>query len=568
MTKMNRIRWCIVCILMVGWIYGTRLILNGWDPSDLIEMPVLGKYREIKCAMKFLYNPFYTHWLNDTLRVGVAIFWVGRDKVWVSFWARDGKGLGTDLASFTSSVESSFGEVGTNVVAWGVGYMDWASLRHSFFSPGFMPRKKDPPPSALSPRLSNKGASKSTYHADEEDLEPIVGLGETQEGLATSPQPPPLPPSTVVCDTNKEISGIPSVLVSSNASEQALGSFRSEGTEKISTVAGKLDLAGKPSLAGSMAGLSESDGSPVVQSLYTDGGNSSCSMNESGGVGYVVAGSTPPVTPLFSPEFKAMLGREYLRKTVFSPRPTLSGEAMGGRGLWDGLAQRRSESIGESVSLSVVHVPLPDVHVHVPEEGDEHGSAVHSAHAKVGTTLSLGIALDEGVQASTELGNGVHVSTEMGNLLHGVALGLNPSEEGATDDGLTSHTPVGDATMMDTEMIGLKHPSSPANIQVTENDYGMFSPLKDSNDIQSIIWDSNNGHYNLSGRIQGIDSVTKECDLNTQSDPHQMANSVWNSTVSGLESFAEKIKKSNEIIGLKLEYFPPRCPLMVAVEYT
>ncbi|KAI3786257.1 hypothetical protein L1987_45392 [Smallanthus sonchifolius] len=110
---------------------------------------------------------------------------------------------------------------------------------------------------------------------------------------------------------------------------------------------------------------------------------------------------------------------------------------------------------------------------------------------------------------------------------------------------------------MDTEMEGLKHPSSPANIQVFENNYGMFSPRKDSNDIQSIFWDSNNGHYNLSGRIQGNDMVTKECDRNTQPDTLQMANSVWNSPAAGLESFAEKIKKSNEIIGLKLEYFPP-----------
>ncbi|KAI3814410.1 hypothetical protein L1987_19165 [Smallanthus sonchifolius] len=175
------------------------------------------------------------------------------------------------------------------------------------------------------------------------------------------------------CETNKEISGIPSVSVSLNASEQDLGSFVSEGTEKISGV------AGKPGLAGSTAGLSDSDGSPGVQSLYTDSGNSSCSMHESSGV---------------SVEW-------------------------GGFG--DGLAQRRSESIGESGSLPVVHVPLPDVHVHVhaPEEGAEHGSDVHSAHAKVGTTLSSGIAVDEGVQVSTELGNGVHVSTKMGDLVHG-----------------------------------------------------------------------------------------------------------------------------------------------------
>ncbi|KAI3777944.1 hypothetical protein L1987_47747 [Smallanthus sonchifolius] len=145
----------------------------------------------------------------------------------------------------------------------------------------------------------------------------------------------------------------------------------------------------------------------------------------------------------------------------------------------------------------------------------------------------------------------VHETTAIGNRRKGVDTagtpGLNTSEEGATDDLLTSHTPVGGATVVDTEMEGVKQPSSPANIQVTENDYGTFSPRKDSNDIQSIIWDSNKGHYNLSGRIHGNDSVTKEFDLNTQRDPHQLANSVWNSPVSGLESFAEKSRKATRL---------------------
>ncbi|KAI3743667.1 hypothetical protein L1987_56729 [Smallanthus sonchifolius] len=76
------------------------------------------------------------------------------------------------------------------------------------------------------------------------------------------------------------------------------------------------------------------------------------------------------------------------------------------------------------------------------------------------------------------------------------------SEDGTSAYGLTNMSPVGDVTMMDTEMEGLKHFSSPASIQVSDNDYGMFSPRKDSTDIQSVIWDSNNGHYNLSGGIQ------------------------------------------------------------------
>ncbi|KAI3730207.1 hypothetical protein L1987_61376 [Smallanthus sonchifolius] len=39
--------------------------------------------------------------------------------------------------------------------------------------------------------------------------------------------------------------------------------------------------------------------------------------------------------------------------------------------------------------------------------------------------------------------------------------------------------------------------------------------------------------------------------------PKQDAKSVWNSPSAGMESFADKIKKANEIEGLKLEYFPP-----------
>ncbi|KAI3810842.1 hypothetical protein L1987_20465 [Smallanthus sonchifolius] len=100
-----------------------------------------------------------------------------------------------------------------------------------------------------------------------------------------------------VCDTNKEISGIPSVSVSSTASDQVLGSFQGDGSEKTSsTVAGKL-VARKTGhvenlgLAGNTAGRSDSDssGSPGVPSLNTgsgsnsNSGNNSCSMNESGG---------------------------------------------------------------------------------------------------------------------------------------------------------------------------------------------------------------------------------------------------------------------------------------------
>ncbi|KAI3677390.1 hypothetical protein L1987_87017 [Smallanthus sonchifolius] len=378
-----------------------------------------------------------------------------------------------------------------------------------------MPRKKEPPPSALPPRRSARGLSRSVSSDADDSVELgvlTVGLGESHEGLATSSPPPLLHQSTVFYETNKEISGIPSV--SLNASEQDLGSFVSEGTEKISRAAGKSGLARSPS------GLSDSAGSPVVQSLYTSGGNSSCSMHESSGGRYAVAESTPMVTPLFSPEFKAMIGRDYPMRTVFSPSPALSGEATRSHGLWDGLAQRRSKSIGESGSLPIVHVPLSDVHVHVhaPEEGVEHGSDVHGTHAKVGTTLSSGIAIDEGVQVSTELGNGVHVSTEMGDLLHGG----------------------GD----------LPRPSSPMVEVAQDVGNGTVEPIS----TQSI------------GGTGGLSAVQQPVDTDMNMDvmahvekitPNQDVQSVWNSPSSGLESFANKIKKANEIEGLALEYFPP-----------
>ncbi|KAI3759846.1 hypothetical protein L1987_50228 [Smallanthus sonchifolius] len=121
--------------------------------------------------------------------------------------------------------------------------------------------------------------------------------------------------------------------------------------------------------------------------------------------------------------------------------------------------------------------------------------------------------------------------------------------DGANNKGPTSLTPIGDATVRDTEMEVLKHTASPDSIQAPDSGYGMFSPRKNKNDIQSIVWDTDNGHYKLSGGILGIGTAPKECDSNPKPDPHQAANSVWNSPVAGFESFAEKIKKSNEITG-------------------
>ncbi|KAI3773236.1 hypothetical protein L1987_47760 [Smallanthus sonchifolius] len=103
----------------------------------------------------------------------------------------------------------------------------------------------------------------------------------------------------------------------------------------------------------------------------------------------------------------------------------------------------------------------------------------------------------------------VHETTKLVDCRMGVdnssKLGLNPSSEGATDDGGSDPSPAVDTLVVDTEMEGLKHPSIPADVQVTDTAYGMFSPRKDSNDVQSIIWDSTNGHFSLSDSISGND---------------------------------------------------------------
>ncbi|KAI3797116.1 hypothetical protein L1987_39809 [Smallanthus sonchifolius] len=531
----------------------------------------------------------------------------------------------------------------------------------SLFFAAFMPRKNDQPPSALPSRRSAKGTAKSASTEGEEveaPALPSVGLGESQKGPIRSPQPPSLVLPIKVCNTNKENSTIPSVTVSLNDSEQDAGMDKANDSAKKSYgiegffPAENLDSAdfypaGKSTSAGtaSLAGMSplDSSGSPGVQSNVGSGYS-----EELDGFGM---GSTQPAMPLFSPEFKAMLGRTY-PTSVFKPRDPPSGESGQGRMAQTGLSQDMSMhgvEVGlpkptltkdvEGTNLLPVHDTMElEIESHTDEnmcmEGGElpmqphevaadqevsvetlHGN-MHADDdgATVASTIDgVALGLNNGTDMVQESVGPVHVSsveevnvgldssegvdmhahekgvhnvgiiggkkvgkkketTAIGDRRKGgdisVALEVNPSELVATDDGLSSQSPVGEATIMDTEMEGLKHPSSPANIQVSENNYGMFSPRKDSNDIQSIFWDSNNGHYNVSGRIQGNDMVTKECDRNTQPDTLQMANSVWNSPAAGLESFAEKIKKSNEIIGLKLEYFPPRYPLMVAAEYT
>ncbi|KAI3821351.1 hypothetical protein L1987_08917 [Smallanthus sonchifolius] len=118
----------------------------------------------------------------------------------------------------------------------------------------------------------------------------------------------------------------------------------------------------------------------------------------------------------------------------------------------------------------------------------------------------------------------VHETTVIGDRRKGrelpATIGLNTTSDGSTRDGISSFPSVGESTVLDTQMDGLKPPSSPANPQVSDKDSGMCSPRKDSNDIQSIIWDANNGHYKIAGRTQGSVSGIQDCDMNTQTDTH------------------------------------------------
>ncbi|KAI3823030.1 hypothetical protein L1987_10633 [Smallanthus sonchifolius] len=75
----------------------------------------------------------------------------------------------------------------------------------------------------------------------------------------------------------------------------------------------------------------------------------------------------------------------------------------------------------------------------------------------------------------------------------------------ANDAGASTTPLAGDAIGIEAEMEGIKQNSSPVDAQVIDFGYGMFSPRRNQNDVQSIIWDSSNGHYSLSERTD--DSV-------------------------------------------------------------
>ncbi|KAI3795263.1 hypothetical protein L1987_37914 [Smallanthus sonchifolius] len=190
-----------------------------------------------------------------------------------------------------------------------------------------MPWKKDLPPSAMPPRRSARGLSRSASSDGDDSVElmvPTMGLGNSQEGLIRSPFASPVPPITVVCDVNKEASTIPSVSVSSDESVRDVNETRYESPLKNSHIAAGNSIAEKPGFAGgsNTAGVSDSESSdsPGVQPLLTGCLGQSGSLKVSDRIEHAGVGLVPPRTPLFSPEFKAMLSMDYPKtSTVFSP---------------------------------------------------------------------------------------------------------------------------------------------------------------------------------------------------------------------------------------------------------
>ncbi|KAI3762698.1 hypothetical protein L1987_53139 [Smallanthus sonchifolius] len=156
---------------------------------------------------------------------------------------------------------------------------------------------------------------------------------------------------------NKEVSVVPSVTVSLDASKHHMNMGNQYGSGKRSTgdggtlagitgVAGTTGLARKTGLAGdeNFAGLSESNssGSPGVQSMKDLG--SSESLAELGSAEKTLA--TPPVTPLFSPEFKAMILAKNYSTSMVKPREYSGGVIKSGHSLWGGMASSQELSDG------------------------------------------------------------------------------------------------------------------------------------------------------------------------------------------------------------------------------
>ncbi|KAI3725282.1 hypothetical protein L1987_65065 [Smallanthus sonchifolius] len=313
-----------------------------------------------------------------------------------------------------------------------------------------MPRKKDPPPSALPlplplPRRSTRSSSRLSPPTDGDDFEtlvvPIVGLGHSQEGLRQSTQPPPLVLVSDACKINKEVSDVPTVSVSLEDSKHDMGSNDMSGTLKQSMGAVEICSAGKSASAGGTCSpglsVSGSSGSPVIQPKLVENVLGSGSSKETSGFGYAEnTGSTPPATPLFSPEFKAMLSRTYL--TTVLARGSLSGEGKSGHGRW-GAMNRKAQT---QVVVGPMNMPVADPVINLHEqEGSKLDPStmeamVHAIHTEVHESM------EEGSVSQEEVVNNMHaddlvVGQEDGAAFHanidaGVVSNMEQTNTGVT----------------------------------------------------------------------------------------------------------------------------------------
>ncbi|KAI3716404.1 hypothetical protein L1987_67257 [Smallanthus sonchifolius] len=224
-----------------------------------------------------------------------------------------------------------------------------------------MPRKKDQPTSALPPRRSARGLSRSASSDGDDSVELVYRLW------------------------GSKIPRRGCVSISSNESVRDVIETRYERPLKILILLLEIRL-------------------PENRALQESG-----SLKVSDGIGHAEVGLDPPRTPLFSPEFKAMLSRDYPKTSmVFRPNaPPQTGSVLDSCDLWDGVAQSHTQSERKGVSKPPeVRMRSPAVHGHVSKEGLELVHVGHELHGEVGENLLHEMNRVDGMHASTKVVHG------------------------------------------------------------------------------------------------------------------------------------------------------------------
>ncbi|KAI3809587.1 hypothetical protein L1987_19182 [Smallanthus sonchifolius] len=316
--------------------------------------------------------PMQTHEVRGNLEVN-------SEDLTVSISTEDGREMAMQTPQFEVTPEVigilKTNEVVTNVAVdndrdgMDVNKPGETAFSSHLFSLVSMPRKKDPPPSALPTRRSTRGVSKPASTAEGEDAEALVGLEVSHEGSCSSNPPPLSVLDPEFCNMNKEFSAIPSVMVSLDASEHHMNMGNQSGSGKRSTGDG-----------GTLAGITGVAGTTGLAGKRDLG--SSGSLAELGYAGKTLA--TPPVTPLFSPEFKAMI---LARTSVFKPREHSGGVIKSGQSLWGGMASSQELSDGFGATNMQGDEDLSRPHINseglVTDSPELHVSSDVQAHVEV-----------------------------------------------------------------------------------------------------------------------------------------------------------------------------------------